>query len=67
MENIEAGFSGDRCRLLRPVRDKEGRLRFHETLRIVREVNNLERRMLLAQFDDGATLFLFPDEVAMLN
>jgi hypothetical protein len=26
-------------------------------------VDNLGRHMLLVQFDDGATTFLFPDEV----
>jgi len=33
----------------------------------MREVENLGRRMYLVQFDDGATTFLFPDEVLVMN
>ncbi|HEY6418085.1 MAG TPA: hypothetical protein VIX59_03695 [Candidatus Binataceae bacterium] len=62
--NIEA-VVGRQCKLLRPVRDHEGRSRFVERPRILREVNNLDRRMYLVQFDDGATTFLFPNEVAV--
>jgi hypothetical protein len=60
--NID-GVVARRCRLLRPVRDQEGRSRFGEQPRILREVENLNRRMFLVQFEDGATTFLFPDEV----
>lgn len=56
---------GRRCRLLRPIRDHEGRNRFEERPRIVREVFNLGRRMFLVCFDDGSTTFLFPDEIAL--
>ncbi|HZO81283.1 MAG TPA: hypothetical protein VFB33_06270 [Candidatus Binataceae bacterium] len=56
---------GRRCRLLKPVRDHEGFSRFSERPRILRSVDNLGRRMLLVQFDDGATTFLFPDEVVV--
>jgi hypothetical protein len=56
---------GKHCKLQRPVRDHEGRSRFSEQPRILREVNNLDRRMYLVQFDDGATTFLFPDEVVI--
>lgn len=60
--NIEA-VAGRYCRLLRPVRDHDGRSRFVERPRILKELNNLDRRMYLVQFDDGATTFLFPDEI----
>jgi len=56
---------GLHCRLLKPVRDHEGRSRFTEKPRIIREVNNLDRHMYLVQFDDGATTFLFPSEVVV--
>jgi hypothetical protein len=62
--NIEA-VVGRHCRLLRPVRDHEGRSRFEERPRILREINNLDRHMYLVRFDDGATTFLFPDEVVV--
>ena len=58
-------LAGRRCRLLKPVRDQQGRSRFNEEPRILREVNNLGRRMYLVQFDDGSTTFLFPDEVVV--
>ena len=66
ISNAEA-VVGRHCRLLRPVRDHEGRMRFGEKPKVLREVNNLERHMLLVQFDDGATTFLFPDEVVVEN
>lgn len=62
--NFES-VAGRRCRLLKPVRDHEGLSRFSEKPRILRSVDNLGRRMFLVQFDDGATTFLFPDEVVI--
>ena len=56
---------GRRCRLLIPVRDHEGLSRYSERPRLLRSVNNLGRRMLLVQFDDGATTFRFPGEVVV--
>jgi len=40
-------------------------MRLGESAQIIREVNNLERRMLLVRFDDGTTTFLFPHEIAV--
>jgi hypothetical protein len=54
---------GTRCKLLRPIRDREGRARFAEQPEIVRELTNLERQMYLVKFSDGNTTFVFPDEV----
>ncbi|MGH7907478.1 MAG: hypothetical protein ACREP6_12720 [Candidatus Binataceae bacterium] len=54
---------GRSCRLLKPVRDREGRTRFNERPRILREIYNLGRRMYLVEFADHATTFLFPDEI----
>ena len=65
MEAQTEQMVGKHCRLLRPVRDHEGRSRFNEEPRIVREIENLGRRMYLVQFNDGATTFLFPDEVVV--
>jgi hypothetical protein len=62
--NLEAAV-GRFCRMLKPVRDHEGLSRFSEKPRILRAVDNLGRRMLLVQFEDGATTFLFPDEVVV--
>jgi hypothetical protein len=54
---------GKLCHLRRPIRDRAGRSRFHETPIITREVFNLDRRMYLVKFVDGSTTFVFPDEV----
>jgi hypothetical protein len=59
----ESAGEARRCSLVRPIRDREGRLRFHENPAIVREVVNLGRLMYLVRFDDGATTFVFPDEI----
>jgi len=56
---------GRHCLLLKPVRDKQGQTRFAEQPVVLREVNNLGRRMFLVQFADGSTTFLFPDEVTI--
>jgi len=53
------------CKLLTPVRDHEGRIRFHETPRILEELDDLGRHMLLVQFEDGAPTFLFAHEVVI--
>ncbi len=63
-QDLKAGAIGKHCRLVRLIRDREGRDRFKEQPLILREVNNLDRRMYLVRFDDGATTYLFPDEVA---
>jgi hypothetical protein len=55
--------AGTTCRLLRPIRDHEGRIRFEERPQVLRRISNLEREMFLVRFDDGATTFVFPDEV----
>jgi hypothetical protein len=64
MDQGEIGeLAGRQCRLLRPVRDHEGHTRFEEQPTILRQIHNLDRSMYLVQFPDGATTFLFPDEV----
>ena len=60
---METGQIEKRCRLAAPIRDHTGRVHFGEWPTILREVNNLDRHMLLVQFDDGATTFVFPHEV----
>jgi len=58
-------ISGRFCKLLKPVRDRAGRSHFDEQPIVLRELNNLDRLMYLVQFADGATTFLFPDEVVL--
>jgi hypothetical protein len=63
LNEMEAPQNTRRCQLARPIRDRSGMVRFRESLEIVRELENLGRRMLLVRFDDGATTFVFPHEV----
>jgi hypothetical protein len=58
---------GKCCRLLRPLRDHEGRERFGDWLKIIRQVDNFDRRMYLVKFGDGATMFVFPHEVEIVD
>jgi hypothetical protein len=61
-------FAGQRrCQLARPIRDPSGIVRFRENPEIVREVENLGRRLILVRFNDGATTFPFPHEVSVLQ
>ena len=69
MDNVDINtvdpVVGRICLLKRPVRDRDGVNHFNEKPRVVRELINLGRRMLLVEFDDGSTTFLFPDEVTI--
>jgi hypothetical protein len=65
MVDAQTSIAGGYCRLLRPVRDREGRSHFKERALILREIENLDRTMYLVQFEDGARTFLFPHEVAV--
>jgi hypothetical protein len=56
---------GKICHLRRPIRDRAGRSRFSERPVILRELSNLDRRMYLVMFADGATTFVFPDEIEL--
>jgi len=68
MKTVEIPLAPEQhCRLLRPVRDHEGRIRFVERPIILQHIRNLDRSMYLVQFSDGATTFLFPDEIALDN
>jgi hypothetical protein len=55
------------CRLLEPVRDHEGHIRFTEAVEIIKEIDNLDRHMYLVRFEDGSTTFVFPHEVEILS
>ena len=57
---------GKTCKLLCEVRDAQGKSRFNEEVVILKEVINLDRRMLLVKFLDGVTTFLFPHEIEIL-
>jgi hypothetical protein len=60
----QSSNSARRCRLLQPIRDRQGNIHFAEFPLILRELVNLGRQMLLVQFGDGSTTFVFPEEVS---
>jgi hypothetical protein len=60
----QSSGTGRRCRLLKPIRDRVGVVHFGELPIILRELVNLDRQMLLVQFADGSTTFVFPEEVS---
>ena len=64
---MEAAKFHKRCQLALSMRDRAGRVRFRENPEVVREIENLGRRMLLVRFEDGGTTFLFPHEVRVLE
>lgn len=62
---MEPTLSTKHCKMIAPIRDSYGRIRFEEQPHILREVRYLDRRMFLVQFEDGGTTFLFPNEVIL--
>lgn len=59
-------YVGRKVKLLRPVRDHDGKSRFkEENPTVLRIMNNLDRVMFLIQFQDGVTTFMFPSEVIL--
>ncbi len=64
---MEAAASQKKCQLALPVRDRTGRVRFRDKPEVIREFDNLGRRMLLVRFEDGGTTFLFPHEVRVIE
>lgn len=58
---------GKKVKLKRPVRAGEGKQYFTEIATILRVSFNLDREMYLVGFDDGATTFLFPNEVEFVE
>jgi len=58
--------AGMRCRTVRFVRTVEGDLRrdAHGTIRY--EMDNLDRRLVLVEWDQGFTVPVFPHEIEVL-
>lgn len=58
---------GKKVKLKIPVRAGNGKQYFKELATVSRVCFNLDRKMYLVSFDDGATTFLFPDEVELVE
>ena len=59
----QSSVSDEHCNLRRPIRDRPGHNHFQEDPLILREIDNLERRLYLVRFNDGSETFVFPDEI----
>ncbi len=65
MRTFDTEHIGCRCRLLVPVRDHHGHVRFDERPILLNEVFNLGRHMYLVEFGDGTTMYLFEHEISL--
>jgi hypothetical protein len=62
-----AGANSKSRQLRIAIRDGAGRTHFRDHPQVLREIDNLGRHMYLMRFDDGATTFVFPHEVEILD
>ena len=60
---IDTSRKGLRCRAKRVVRTPETKIEPERRGTILHEIENLGRRMVLVQWDDNASLYVFPDEI----
>ena len=58
---------GKKVKLLVPVRSSNGKEYFKEHPKITRIIDNLDRHMFCVVFEDGASTFLFPNEIEVLE
>lgn len=59
--------AGMRCRTVRFVRTVEGDLRRDAQGTVRYEMDNLDRRLVLVEWDQGFTVPVFPHEIEMLS
>lgn len=64
---VDRTKAGMRCQTLRFVRTVEGDLPRGSYGTIRYEVENLDRKLVLVQWDKGFTVPVFPPEVELLN
>ena len=60
---IDTSRKGLRCRAKKMVQTHETKIAPERRGTIVHEIENLGRRMVLVQWDDDASLYVFPDEI----
>lgn len=59
--------AGLRCRTIRFVRTVEGDLRRDAQGTIRYEIDNLDRRLVLVEWDQGFTVPVFPHEIELIS
>jgi hypothetical protein len=63
MTMIDTSRKGRRCRAKKMVRTHDAKIEPERRGTIVHETENLGRRMVLVQWDDNSSLYVFPDEI----
>ena len=63
MTMIDTSRKGRRCRAKKMVRTHEAKIEPERRGTIVHELENLGRRMVLVEWDDNSSLYVFPDEI----
>jgi len=63
MTMIDTSRKGRRCRATKMVRTHEAKIEPERRGTIVHEIENLGRRMVLVEWDDNSSLYVFPDEI----
>jgi hypothetical protein len=64
---IDTSKKGLRCRAKITVRAHEARIEPESQGTIVHEIENLGRRMILVQWDDDSSLYVFPEEIELVS
>lgn len=64
---INTSKKGLRCRAKKTLRAHEARLEPDSQGTIVHEIDNLGRQMILVQWDDDSSLYMFPDEIEIIG
>lgn len=60
---------GKQCRLLKPIRDPNGKTRYREEINptVIRVTVNLDREMYHVRLNDGLIMILFPREIEIIE
>lgn len=64
---IDTSRKGLRCRAKTTVRAHEAKIESERLGTIVHEIENLGRRMILVEWDDDASLYVFPEEIEITD
>ena len=59
---IDRKLAGARCRTVQHITTREGLLRRNTCGTVCYEIDNLDRRLVLVEWDDGMNIPVFPEE-----
>jgi hypothetical protein len=64
---IDRKLAGVRCRTVQHIVTREGLLRGNACGTICYEINNLDRCLILVEWDNGMNIAVFPEEIAIVE